>query len=259
MAQGPIRPKKDADGVFVGYAPMKPVDRRFLLGLTAAGLAVSAGAGWLIGKNQAPAGRGDWDMGTPVTLTGELVREPYAHIRHLSASGDVRTVYLACETKCGGREILERLGVSGGYAEVTGTLIKRGRHEMLAVKDDDSWIRPADRAERARPPQIEDLGETELTGMIVDTKCWFGAMRPNEGVVHKACAMLCIANGLPPYFAVRDGRGNEQGLLIVGPQRERIIQEILPDVADPVRAAGRLVRIDDIIEFRMRPETLQRL
>ncbi len=258
MATGPIRPKGTREDVFIGYEALRSPDRRFLLGLTAAGLA--AGAGWFAGVLQAPAGRGSWDQGTPVSVTGELVAAPYAHIRSTDAAGRVQTIYLACETKCGGREILERLGLDRGFfATATGTLIERGRHRMLAIKDDDSWYEPAPADLNLTAPREEDLGEAELTGMIVDTKCWFGAMRPNEGLVHKACAMLCIANGLPPYYAIRDGRGREQGLLILGPQRERVVEAILPDVAEPVRALGRLVRIDDVIEFRLRPETLRRL
>jgi len=259
MAQGPIRPKGAPSDVFVGYEPLTPVDRRFLLGLTAAGLAAGAAGGWLLGTRQAPAGRGAWDMGTPVVYVGEVVSGPYAYLRHEVAPGDVRSVYLACETKCGGREILETIGFAAGHARVEGTLIKRGRHEMLAVKDDDSWITPMEPGPGLPEPAVERLGVAELSGMIVDSKCWFGAMRPNEGYAHKACAMLCIAKGLPPYYAVRDPAGNEQGLLVLGPQGERIVEAILPEVAEPVRAEGELVRVDDVIQFRMRPETLRRL
>ena len=36
-----------------------------------------------------------------------------------------------------------------------------------------------------------------LKGEIIDPKCYLGAMKPGGGKTHKACAMRCIAGGIP--------------------------------------------------------------
>src|SRR5690349_19376703 len=56
-----------------------------------------------------------------------------------------------------------------------------------------------------------------LRGEIVDSKCFLGAMRPGNGKTHKACAMLCIAGGVPPMFVTRDSAGREEYYLLAGP------------------------------------------
>lgn len=256
MTRPPLKPRVSSEP-FVGYADTPSVDRRFLLGLSVLGIAGLGGLGWTIAKHQADAGRGAWDMGTPVTLAGSVAAAPYAHIRVVE-DGAVRTVLLGCETKCGARERLEEIAFDAGGARVRGTLLERGNYQMLATSSAPDWIEPD--ASLAAPPEpvTEDLGEAEMAGEILDTKCWFGAMRPNEGLSHKACAMLCIASGVAPYFGVRDTNGRERALMITDPDGGALVQPILEFVAEPVRASGRLVRIDDLIQFRLDPASLRR-
>ena len=86
--------------------------------------------------------------------------------------------------------------------------------------------------------------------MIVDSKCFFGVMRPGRGKTHKACAALCIRGGIPPSFWVRDAQGRETILLMTDASGAPLGEEILPLVADPVRATGELVRVGDLVQFR---------
>ena len=83
----------------------------------------------------------------------------------------------------------------------------------------------------------ENLGEVELTGEIVDSKCYFGVMNPGAGKVHRDCAVRCISGGIPPAFLVRDSSGNIATLLLANWKRE-----LLDHVAEPVTIRGRLSR-----------------
>jgi hypothetical protein len=83
----------------------------------------------------------------------------------------------------------------------------------------------------------EDLGEVQLTGEIVDSKCYFGVMNPGAGKVHRDCAVRCISGGIPPAFLVRDGGGSTATLLLANWKRE-----LLEHVAEPVTVRGRLSR-----------------
>src|SRR5262249_36092979 len=62
------------------------------------------------------------------------------------------------------------------------------------------------------PESIHNLGTVTLTGEIVDSKCYLGVMNPGQGKVHRDCAERCISGGIPPIFAMSDGR--EQFLLV---------------------------------------------
>ena len=83
----------------------------------------------------------------------------------------------------------------------------------------------------------EDLGEVQLTGEIVDSKCYFGVMNPGAGKVHRDCAVRCISGGVPPAFLVRDGGGSTATLLLANWKRE-----LLEHIAEPVTIRGRLSR-----------------
>jgi hypothetical protein len=83
----------------------------------------------------------------------------------------------------------------------------------------------------------ENLGEFQLTGEIVDSKCYFGVMNPGAGKVHRDCAARCISGGIPPAFLVRDSSGNIVTLLLANWKRE-----LLGHIAEPVTIRGRLSR-----------------
>jgi len=81
------------------------------------------------------------------------------------------------------------------------------------------------------------LGPMQLTGEIVDSKCYFGVMNPGNGKVHRDCAVRCISGGIPPAFLVRDADGQTATVLLANWKRE-----LLNHIAEPVTLRGRLVR-----------------
>jgi hypothetical protein len=88
-------------------------------------------------------------------------------------------------------------------------------------------------------PPSEDLGEMQLTGEIVDSKCFFGVMNPGAGKVHRDCAARFISGGIPPAFLVRDSSGNVVTLLLAHWKRD-LLDHI--DIGEPVTVRGHLVR-----------------
>ena len=82
-----------------------------------------------------------------------------------------------------------------------------------------------------------DLGEVQLTGEIVDSKCYFGVMNPGNGKVHRDCAVRCISGGIPPAFLVRDANDHTETLLLANWK-----PELLNHIAEPITIRGRLTR-----------------
>jgi hypothetical protein len=232
---------------FIGWADTPPADRRFFL---RAGLGLTAAAGGLglglAALQQAP-GPGHWDPDAIREWRGIVSAEPYAMLRTNDLGPGPRTALLSCLGKCG---VAARIGALAGQpVVVTGSLIQRGPHAMIAVDEVGDWIR---HDAGARPDAALDfpvpqlLGEVSLAGEILDSKCWFGAMRPSTGKVHKACASLCIRGGIPPAFFVR-GAGQQGALMIMSTGGRAYGPELLGLVGEAVRLSGRVFRRGDLL------------
>lgn len=250
--------KNKPDSFFIGWADTPTPDRRFFLGagigLT---LAAAAGAGGLAALQEAP-GPGEWDQADVREWPGVLTTAPYPMLRTRGLDGAPQTMLLSCLGKCGVGPLLD--GYSGQPVVITGSLIHRGRHGMIAVNEMGEWIRITDGPPDAELafPEMEALERVSLAGEILDSKCWFGAMRPSEGKVHKACASLCIRGGIPPAFFARD-RTNRSTLMILTQNGRPWNDSILPYVADPLRLAGRIQRCADILFLDTNLENISRI
>lgn len=231
---------------FIGWAETPKVDRRFFfgagLGLLAGTAAVSTGVAAL----QAPVGPGTWNMGEIREWRGIATAEPYSMLRTLDLDGTPRTALLGCQGKCG---VSAKIGsLAGKPVVVQGSLIQRGRHAMIAVIDGIDWIREDTEGTIGDLafPSPQPLFEVTLKGEILDSKCWFGAMRPSEGKVHKSCASLCIRGGIPPAFYVKD-RKEQQALMVMTSGGFGHNKDLLEYVADPVSITGQVQRFGDLL------------
>lgn len=249
----------DDQPFFIGWADTPATDRRFFL---RAGLGLTAAAGGLgfgLAALQAAPGPGQWNPDAVRDWRGVVTAEPYALLRTHDLGGGPRTALLSCLGKCG---VAARLGALAGQpVVVSGSLIQRGPHAMIAVDEGGDWIRH-DTAARPDPalafaaPQA--LGDFGGVGEILDSKCWFGAMRPSTGKVHKACASLCIRGGIPPAFFAR-APGRPDALMILTHGGRAHGADLLGLVADPVRLRGRLLRQGDLLLLDAPVSAVQRV
>jgi hypothetical protein len=252
------RPQGD-EPFFIGWADTPAADRRFFLraglGLTVAVGGLGAGLATL----QQRPGPGQWDADAVREWRGIASAEPYAMLRTHDLGPGPRTALLSCLGKCG---VAARLGALAGQpVVVTGSLIQRGPHAMIAVDEVGDWIRaePAAKPDAALLwPAGELLGEVTLSGEILDSKCWFGAMRPASGKVHKACASLCIRGGIPPAFFTR-GPGGQSALMIMTSGGRAYGPALLSLVGEPVRLSGQLFRRGDLLVLDADLAAIQRV
>lgn len=244
---------------FVGYADTPKKDRRFFLkaglGLMVGTAATASGVAAL----QNRPGKGTWDQADIRDFNGIVTADPYPMLRTRDVDGTAKTVLLACLGKCGVRP---RLGNLFGQAvTVKGSLIQRGANAMVAVVDGMDWVAPASdpsSAEGLAFDTPQPAGDVALAGEIVDSKCWFGAMRPSEGKVHKSCAALCIRGGLPPVLLARD-REQRELLMVMTSSGAAHGEDLLPLVADPVFVRGEARRMGDIILLEAPVSAITRL
>ncbi|HAH10802.1 MAG TPA: hypothetical protein DCL48_11955 [Alphaproteobacteria bacterium] len=246
------------DDFYVGYLKMPRRLARavgalvlLLIGLVALDL-------YVISLMQQRPGPGSWAE-TPVVLSGELSRDPYP-ILWTEESGRRVPYMLIADTKRSAETFLA--GVPSGPIALTGLVITRTdfpglkMFEIGANAVTEAGTLPAPMA----PVQSEALGEVALKGEIVDSKCWFGVMRPGEGRVHKGCATVCIKGGIPPVFVTRTAEGKPTAYVMTGPDRQAIKpDEIKALVADPVSATGILVRHNGLLYLETDISSLRKL
>lgn len=252
LNRGVIEPTRD-DDLYIGWAKAPAVDRRFLLASAPLLLGVTTGLGWLVAKNLGDPGAGKWETGATHVVEGALAMKPYPMIRLAdeNAPFGLRSVLIVAQGKCTSAfklADLDRLPV-----RARGVLIERKDRRMLEVPlSVNQWIEPliADMPGVLVDPPTQSLGRFALAGQIMDSKCFFGVMRPGRGKTHKVCAALCIRGGVPPSFWARDEKGRESVLLMTDAEGGPLGEDILPLVADPVAAEGDIVRVGDLLQFR---------
>ncbi len=263
VREGVIDPAKtDGHEMFIGWAKAPAVDRRFLLGALPLGLIGAGGASWLIASELDDPGAGAWLTNATHKVTGALVTSPYPMIRvsDPAAPFGVRTVLIVAQGKC--TSALEFGDYEARPITASGALIERKDRRMLEIPPFlDQWLEPAAIAvpEATATPEVVALGTARLAGSIMDSKCFFGVMRPGRGKTHKACASLCIRGGIPPSFWVRTKEGADAVLLMTDAAGGPMPMDILPLVADPVEAEGEIVRVGDLLQFRADASAYRRI
>ena len=157
-----------------------------------------------------------------------------------------------------GKRSVKRPGrkLFGQVVDASGFLFQRGDIDMLQVQGKGS-LKAAAAGEGEPPPEFtpappESLGRWRLIGEICDSKCHLGAMRPGNGLSHKACANLCISSGAPPIFVTADEGAVEGETFLLMADRDG---GPLPDrfrdyVAVLVELEGEVERLDDLWSSR---------
>jgi hypothetical protein len=160
-------------------------------------------------------------------FTGILLTQPYPAV---AIPGQGKPWLLVGPGKHGPGNLQQ---FDGREVRLKGERIFRGDDRMIELLPGSLAITGPARAALAGT----ELGRVQLTGEIVDSKCYFGVMNPGNGKVHRDCAVRCISGGVPPAFLVRDAGGRAVTLLLANWKRE-----LLDHVAEPVTIRGRLVR-----------------
>lgn len=227
---------------FIGWGETPRADRRFFIKAGAALMVGTAGTAGAAAAFQNRPGKGQWDPYLERDWVGQLVAAPYPMLLTRDVDGNQKTALISCLGKCGVKGRFEDM--AGQFVAIRGSLIQRGQHVMISVVDGPDWIRRV-----VAPTDISLQRKTlvtsaELSGEILDSKCWFGAMRPSSGKVHKACASLCVRGGIPPAFFAK-GEAGGGALMVLTHKGEAWGESLLPLIADPVSVRGEIFKRGD--------------
>lgn len=244
------------DEFYTGYLPEAPdgvaahVKRAVLL-LFLLAAAVAA----VLASAQKPMDVAFFEFGNTRTFEGsiEVAPHPVLLVDRPGTQNPSR-YYLVAFGKLGADEQVQSL--AGQRVSLEGTLIYRDDQVMIELVEGTV---KALGGGASTPSSTESLGQLTLRGEIVDSKCYFGVMKPGRGKPHRACASLCIRGGIPPVFVVQEDAGPSSHLLLVGADGRAVNSEVLEMVAEPLEITGEVVRMGEQWILRADPSGYKRL
>jgi len=128
-----------------------------------------------------------------------------------------------------------------------GSLIYNDGKTLLQIDKNDEPLLAVNTRTPAVKNEIKDLGTVQLTGEILDPKCYFGVMKPGHGKPHRDCAIRCIAGGMSPVFWVHSEKGETNYYLLLDENGQKMNDVIKDHIAEPVSLTARAVQYDDWI------------
>jgi hypothetical protein len=235
---------------FIGWAGLP----RGLYGFVAAVVAGIAGLGALFGAlvliALPPRVTGEWSGGD---FTGTLVTKPYALVRVPAAGGmPARSVLLVDAWKFGlslGPEFAD-----GQTVRVQGYGLQRGDVTVLQISAPPQQV-----AATTPLPALRDAGEQTLSGEIVDSKCWAGAMNPGDGKAHRGCGSLCLLGNIPALFISPAAGGAIRWYVLADADGNPLDEAVRLHIGEPQNLTGHVFEADDLHEFRIDRASADRL
>lgn len=154
------------------------------------------------------------------------------------------------------QDVEKKMGsVSGKKIKINGTLIYGdGKAVIELTNKEKSFLEIID--QNIQETQATKRTEITLEGQILDSKCWFGVMKPGEGKAHKSCAIRCISGGVPPVLRITED-GRYVYYILKGLEGQDINQEVLDFVAEPVSIQGSTYQQNGWNVLNIDPKTIQ--
>ncbi len=242
------------DEFFVGYFPMPARLGQFYKVLVALLLCLGAGFAFWVSSAQESAGKGQWNVADTTRVSGFLSVDPYPVLHTTGANP--RSIMLLRQGKHSAGAFTDAL--DGAHVDVTGFSIERGDWMSMELRSNDD-IAVSKAPDGASVPEIEPLTTVTLQGEVVDSKCFLGVMKPGGSKVHRACAALCVAGGIPPMLVVKQTDGGRYGYLLVDQHGNSAADEVAHTIAMPVAISGQLERRGDLTYLHLADKGIQRL
>ena len=197
----------------------------------------------LFTMNERPFSDSMFAYGDQTELEGYLLEEPVISLR-IQNGEDFEILPLVGYGKMGPHVALEDLLGSGNYnVKLRGTLIAHKGKRFLELTDGKSSVLSyRESTEMSHDPKV--LGAMEITGEIMDPKCFFGVMKPGYGKVHRSCAIRCISGQIPPVLAIKKGEEFEDFYFLTNMEGMISKEDLLSYVGKSITVNGVVSEID---------------
>jgi len=241
---------------YIGYVTKAPAGISRLIRTTVIALmAVAVIGAFTFASVQRTFAPSIFEYGKQRSFEGIIERKPYPTLlvkRPGSQDSGSSHYLLVAEGKHGADE--EVSAFEGKAVRLKGTLIYRSNQTMIEVVRGSIAV---EGTAEAFPAAEKRLGTFELSGEIVDGKCYLGVMNPGSGKVHRDCAARCLSGGVPVLFATSDFRGKPEVFQLTNSDRKPLPKAVFLDHAgQPVQISGTVVESGDTLIFQIDPASL---
>ena len=248
---------------YIGYVDeLGPRTKKLLKKFVFGALGALLIGGFLFAFFQKPASTSAFDFDTPTKISGTYFEAPYPMLRVELAENTYKSVLLLGFGKLGANPYLDDIKkkegkLNGKHLAVEGNLIYYNGKTLLQIDDSQKISLNQEKGETTI--EINSLGKMEITGEIVDPKCYFGVMKPGYGKIHRSCAALCIAGGIPPVLVSSEGTSPSPYFLLTDLKGTPLHKDILPYIGQPLKLAGEAYKIGDWYSLRIDVSKAQKL
>lgn len=277
MSAAPATPRPAGDEFYVGYLPAPRGVARFARRAAEALAALAVLIAVATAAAQRPPGRGGFQAGEPSRHAVTVYAGPVPLCLWQSEGGASRWLLVVGERKFGAPGALQGLPL-GVRTQALGIVIAPpgetgpGCFELASQAPGGPAAAASHEGAKSGSARERALGRLTLRGQIIDPKCHFGAMKPGEGKVHRACAARCIAGGIPPVLLVREATPAGERLrsyILLGREGQPVNDRVLDFVAENVEITGEASSLlapdgaevggDALRVIRVDPSTIKRL
>ena len=246
---------KPQEPFFLGWGKVPKALRLFLVNFavfTVIGFGVLS---YLTSSTQTDTGSGAF-MGRTEVI-GVLQEHPYPilHViesRHFE-KGD--TILLSGPGKRGAIDQAE--GLDGKIVQANGVRLDRGDLRGMQLRNGKRGLKLAEDQNQSLEINVEPLGRWRLQGEVCDGKCLGGAMRPGNGLAHRACANLCLLGDVAPVFVSAGPIDGSEFFLMSNSKGDVVTQDLLDFTALPVEVEGEVERHGKMLVFKIAPDTMK--
>jgi hypothetical protein len=234
------------DGFFIGWGKKLPKGlNSFLIIVSLFAVGLFAGTAFSFVVTQSDPGDGGFKGRQQVV--GVISSQPYPVI-HIAPGDKYPQGHSIMLSGPGKRGVVDQANaLDGQVVEIRGALIKRGDLDMIQV---GRRIKPVS---EAQPHKVEvtQLGRWKLSGEICDGKCYAGAMRPGNGLAHKACANLCLVGGIPAVFVASGEVDGSSFFMLADSEGKTLDDRLYGLTAVLVSAEGDVEKRGDLHVFKV--------
>ena len=243
---------------FVGYLDMPKALEKFYWPLTILMLLGSMLIGYGFASAQKSPIAASWDTSQSEKIQGLLQLNPYPVLHRIDPndSSNVESILLVKQGKYSADSAAQPY--HNKIVTVNGFPIRHGGWTMLEIsKDEDiqpeSSLSQQDVQRLTQATQPISLGTVALSGEVIDSKCYLGVMKPGEGLVHRACAEVCLLGGMPTMLVVRGTDKNRYGYILTSAENASVSIDYAKQAAENREVQGEMIQRGDLLYIRMQP------
>lgn len=235
---------------YIGWSPDAPAGiAKYVRRIVFLLIALATGGAIILALQQRKFSTSAFEFGQLTAVKGFYHQFPVPSLKVMDAETYI-TIPLVGYGKSGADGVMlalekeKNMQLENRLITLKGTLLYSDGKALLQVDKNDEPLLTIDSAKDTRP-QTKELGQVQLTGEILDPKCYFGVMKPGHGKPHRDCAIRCIAGGISPVFWVQDQQGATDYYLILDEQGRRMNEMVQDHVAEPIALTARAVQYND--------------